>query len=157
VFHDHQSDLHCAELFATANNKGNAMSPNTPIPTTAGATTRRQISIAATGDLIPVLNNPRKNSRAQIRTIARSIEAVGLNAPILIDRNRKIVAGDRYEVGKPLGYGQVCSSHCKIRVYKINRALDRFFFSTTCACDLVRRPEHELRGTICRATIVHGK
>jgi hypothetical protein len=84
------------------------MNANTAIPTTAGETTRRQISFVAIGDLVPDRDNPRKHGRAQIRAVARSIEAFGFNAPILIDRNRKIIAGHgRYEAAKLLGFTQV--------------------------------------------------
>jgi len=68
----------------------------------------RQISFLAIADLTPAPHNPRKHSRSQIRAIARSIEAFGFNAPILIDRNRQIVAGHgRYEAAKLLGLTQV--------------------------------------------------
>jgi ParB-like chromosome segregation protein Spo0J len=51
--------------------------------------------------LTPDPLNPRKHSRAQIRAIARSIDAFGFNAPILIDKNKQIVAGHgRYEAAK---------------------------------------------------------
>src|SRR4030088_986196 len=84
------------------------MNANTTIPTTAGVTTRRQISFVAIGDLVPDRDNPRKHGRAQIRAIARSIEAFGFNAPILIDRNRKIIAGHgRYEAALLLGIDKV--------------------------------------------------
>jgi ParB-like chromosome segregation protein Spo0J len=57
----------------------------------------------AIGNLIPDPDNPRKHGRAQIRAIARSIEAFGFNAPILVDKNNKIVAGHgRYEAAKLL-------------------------------------------------------
>jgi DNA modification methylase len=53
-------------------------------------------------------HNPRKHSRAQIRAIARSIEAFGFNAPILLDRSRQIIAGHgRYEAAKLSGHTQV--------------------------------------------------
>jgi ParB-like nuclease domain len=45
----------------------------------------RQISFIAISDLVPALHNARKHSRAQIRAIARSIQAFGFNAPILVD------------------------------------------------------------------------
>jgi DNA modification methylase len=52
-------------------------------------------------DLKPDPLNPRKHSRDQIRAIARSINAFGFNAPILIDKNKQIVAGHgRYEAAK---------------------------------------------------------
>jgi ParB-like chromosome segregation protein Spo0J len=69
---------------------------------------QRQISSLAIADLTPASHNARKHSRAQVRAIARSIEAFGFNAPILIDRNRQIVAGHgRYEAAKLLGLAQV--------------------------------------------------
>jgi DNA modification methylase len=37
--------------------------------------------------------NPRRHSRAQIEAIARSIDAFGFNAPVLIDRRKRLVAG----------------------------------------------------------------
>jgi ParB-like chromosome segregation protein Spo0J len=68
----------------------------------------RQISFLAVADLIPAPHNPRKHSRAQIRAIARSIEAFGFNAPILVDRSRQIIAGHgRYEAAKLSGHTQV--------------------------------------------------
>jgi DNA modification methylase len=68
---------------------------------------RGQLSFLAIADLTPAPHNPRKHSRAQIRAIARSMDAFGFNAPILIDRNRQIVAGHgRYEAAKFLGLTQ---------------------------------------------------
>jgi DNA modification methylase len=68
----------------------------------------RQISFIAIADLVPAPHNARKHTRAQIRAIARSIEAFRFNAPILVDRNRQIVAGHgRYEAAKFLGLTQV--------------------------------------------------
>ena len=37
--------------------------------------------------------NPRIHRRDQVRAIARSIEAFGFNAPILVDNNNRVVAG----------------------------------------------------------------
>jgi len=52
--------------------------------------------------------NPRRHSAAQIEAIAKSIEAFGFNAPILIDRYGNIIAGHgRFEAGKLLGLGEV--------------------------------------------------
>jgi hypothetical protein len=60
------------------------------------------------GDLVPDPDNPRKHNRAQRRAIAKSIKAFGFNAPILIDRNQKIIAGHgRYEAAMDLGLTQV--------------------------------------------------
>jgi DNA modification methylase len=68
----------------------------------------RQISFLAIADLTSAPHNPRKHTRAQVRAIARSIEAFGFNAPILIDKNRQIVAGHgRYEASKLLELSQV--------------------------------------------------
>ena len=65
---------------------------NTSIPTATDMATRRQLLFVAIGDLIPDPDNPRKHGRAQISAIANSIEAFGFNAPILVDKNNKIVA-----------------------------------------------------------------
>jgi DNA modification methylase len=81
---------------------------NTSISTTCEVATRRQILFVAIGDLIPDPHNPRKHRPTQIRAIARSIEAFGFNAPILVDKNNKIVAGHgRYEAAKLLGIDKV--------------------------------------------------
>src|ERR1700736_5727287 len=78
------------------------------IPTTVKVPTRGQILFVAIGALIPDPDNPRKHGRAQISAIARSIEAFGFNAPILVDKNNKIVAGHgRYEAAKLLGLDKV--------------------------------------------------
>jgi DNA modification methylase len=77
-------------------------------PSTAHLATRRQILFVAIADLIPDPHNPRKHGPAQIRAIARSIEAFGFNAPILVDKNNKIVAGHgRYEAATLLGIDKV--------------------------------------------------
>src|ERR1700682_3234182 len=78
------------------------------IPTAIDVATRRQILFVAIGDLIPDQHNPRKHGRAQINAIARSIEEIGFNAPILVDKNSKIVAGHgRYEAAMLLGIDKV--------------------------------------------------
>jgi hypothetical protein len=81
---------------------------NTSITTTSDIAARRQLLFVATGDLIPDPHNPRKHGRAQISAIARSIESFGFNAPILVDKNNKIVAGHgRYEAAQLLGIDKV--------------------------------------------------
>jgi DNA modification methylase len=81
---------------------------NTSIPTATDVATRRQLLFVAIGDLIPDPHNPRKHGRAQISAIAKSIEAFGFNAPILVDKNSKIVAGHgRYQAAKLLGIDKV--------------------------------------------------
>jgi DNA modification methylase len=77
-------------------------------PSENSKSTNSQISHLATGELVPTPQNARIHTRAQVRAIARSIEAFGFNAPILIDRNRQIVAGHgRFEAAKLLGLPQV--------------------------------------------------
>jgi DNA modification methylase len=81
---------------------------NTSIPTAIDMATRQQLLFVAIGDLIPDPHNPRKHGRAQISAIARSIEVFGFNAPILVDKNNKIVAGHgRYEAAMLLGIDKV--------------------------------------------------
>src|ERR1700721_29611 len=53
-------------------------------------------------------SNARKHSRPQIRDIAKSIKAFGFAAPVLVDRNRKILAGHgRFEAAKLLGLTEI--------------------------------------------------
>jgi len=81
---------------------------NTSISAATDVATRRHLLSVAIGNLIPDPDNPRKHGRAQIRAIARSIEAFGFNAPILVDKNNKIVAGHgRYEAAQLLGIDKV--------------------------------------------------
>lgn len=81
---------------------------NTSITTATDVATRRQILFVAIADLIPDPDNPRKHGRPQIEAIAKSIEAFGFNAPILVDKNNKIVAGHgRYEAAKLLSIDKV--------------------------------------------------
>src|SRR5258708_17458473 len=78
------------------------------IPTATDMATRRQLLFVAIGDLITDPDNPRKHGRAQISAIAKSIEAFGFNAPILVDKNNKIVAGHgRYEAAMLLAIDKV--------------------------------------------------
>jgi hypothetical protein len=63
-----------------------------------------ELKLVPIGDLKPDPRNPRKHSREQVRAIARSIEAFGFNAPILVDKHKQIIAGHgRYEAAKLLG------------------------------------------------------
>jgi DNA modification methylase len=81
---------------------------NTSISTATDVATRRQLLFVAIGNLIPDPDNPRKHGRAQISAIAKSIEAFGFNAPVLVDKNNKIVAGHgRYEAAKLLGLDKI--------------------------------------------------
>src|ERR1700754_531207 len=84
------------------------MKLNTSISAVTDVAARRRLSFVAIGDLIPDPGNPRKHGRAQISAIAKSIEAFGFNAPILVDKNNKIVAGHgRYEAAKLLRLDKV--------------------------------------------------
>ncbi|MDO8432460.1 MAG: ParB/Srx family N-terminal domain-containing protein [Candidatus Binatus sp.] len=52
--------------------------------------------------------NPRAHSPKQVRQIARSIEAFGFNVPVLIDGNRKVIAGHgRVLACKLMGWSEV--------------------------------------------------
>jgi len=69
---------------------------------------RRVMTYLPIGSLIADPSNPRKHSPEQIRAIARSIDAFGFNAPVLVDRANRIVAGHgRYEAAKLLGLPDV--------------------------------------------------
>ena len=57
------------------------------------ATRRAIVSYLPIGSIVPDPSNPRKHSPEQIRAIARSIEAFGFNAPILVNKANRIVAG----------------------------------------------------------------
>jgi ParB-like chromosome segregation protein Spo0J len=55
-------------------------------------------------DLAPSPNNPRVHSPRQIQQIARSIAVFGFNAPVLIDRHDRLIAGHGHvEAAKSLG------------------------------------------------------
>ena len=78
--------------------------------TRTGESTSRRVKDIGRLTLVPVAalrpdpRNPRKHSRVQVRAIARSIEAFGFNAPILVDKRNQIVAGHgRYEAAQLLG------------------------------------------------------
>jgi ParB-like chromosome segregation protein Spo0J len=68
---------------------------------------QRQISFCAVGELNSHPRNARKHSQTQIRDIAKSIEAFRFNAPVLIDKERRILAGHgRVDAAKLLGWKQ---------------------------------------------------
>jgi DNA modification methylase len=60
----------------------------------AEATGQPKIRLAALTELTPNPVNPRRHGRAQIRALAKSIKAFGFTAPILVDRNNQIAAGE---------------------------------------------------------------
>jgi DNA modification methylase len=74
----------------------------------SGCTPLPRYKLVAIGDLKPHPKNPRRHTRAQIRAIAKSYKALGYNAPILVDRDGRIVAGHgRWEAARLLGYTEV--------------------------------------------------
>ena len=69
---------------------------------------QRRLEFVPITDLNPDPDNPRNHDRAQVRAIAESIQAFGFNAPILINKGRKIIAGHgRLEAAKYLGLAEV--------------------------------------------------
>src|SRR5580704_6574584 len=99
-----------------------------------------QLTFVPTSDLNPDPRNPRKHNRVQILAIARSIEAFGFNAPILINKNKQIIAGHgRYEAAKLSGCAQVpviCLEHlteAQARAYMLadNKLTDRSSWDET--------------------------
>jgi DNA modification methylase len=87
-----------------ATNKSSDVTP----PNENSRATSKQISLLAISELLPAPDNPRKHDRAQVGIIAKSIKAFGFNAPLLIDKYRKIIAGHaRYDAAKLLGLTHV--------------------------------------------------
>jgi hypothetical protein len=71
------------------------------------ATKRAIVAYLPLGSIVPEPNNPRKHPPEQIRAIARSIEAFGFNAPILLDKANRVVAGHgRLEAAKRLNLAE---------------------------------------------------
>ena len=59
------------------------------------------IEYIPTDNLQPDPKNPRQHSAAQIKALARAINELGFNNPILVDRQNKIIAGHgRFEAAK---------------------------------------------------------
>jgi DNA modification methylase len=78
--------------------------PTTGLTTFGAGPAERQIAFLAISDLKPHPQNARKHSAQQIRAIAKSIDAFGFNAPVLVDGDRNILAGHgRVEAAKLLG------------------------------------------------------
>ena len=68
----------------------------------------RKLKYVPITELRPDPRNPRKHGRAQIQAIAKSIKAFGFNAPILIDKGGRVLAGHgRLEAAKLLELAQV--------------------------------------------------
>jgi len=57
------------------------------------ATGRATVAYLPIASIVTDPSNPRKHSPEQVRAIGNSIEAFGFNAPILIDKANRIVAG----------------------------------------------------------------
>jgi DNA modification methylase len=69
---------------------------------------RSVVAYLPLGSIVADPSNPRLHTSAQIDAIARSIEAFGFNAPILLDKANRIVAGHgRLEAAKRLGLTEV--------------------------------------------------
>jgi DNA modification methylase len=67
----------------------------------------RSVVTLPLGSIVPDPGNPRMHSREQIAAIARSIEAFGFNAPILVDKNNRVVAGHgRLQAAELLGLSE---------------------------------------------------
>jgi site-specific DNA-methyltransferase (adenine-specific) len=59
-------------------------------------------------EIIPYINNPRKNDGAAVEKVASSIREFGFKVPIIIDKAGTIVAGHtRYKASKKLGLVEV--------------------------------------------------
>jgi ParB/RepB/Spo0J family partition protein len=119
-----------------------------------------QLTFVPTSDLNPDPSNPRKHNRVQILAIARSIEAFGFNAPILINKNKQIIAGHgRYEAAKLSGCAQVpviCLEHlteAQARAYMLadNKLTDRSSWDETAIVN-GRKPPQLTAQTLMRLT-----
>jgi len=58
-----------------------------------GVPCRISVTYRPIQELKPDPTNPRRHSKRQVRQIADSIRAFGLNVPILIDRDNNVIAG----------------------------------------------------------------
>lgn len=59
-------------------------------------------------DIVPYINNPRKNDGAAVDKVAASIREFGFKVPIIVDKSGTIVAGHtRYKASKKLGLTEV--------------------------------------------------
>ena len=88
------------------------------------ASCRVEVADRAVRELRARPGNPRVHSRAQVRQIAKSIEAFGFNNPILVDQNGLIIAGHgRVEAARMLGLTKVPT----IRLEHLSEAQVRAF------------------------------
>jgi DNA modification methylase len=82
--------------------------PSTRVQKSLQAPRHTNVAYLPVGSIVPDPSNPRKHSLKQIRAIANSIEAFGFNAPILVNKANRIVAGHgRLEAGRLLGLAEV--------------------------------------------------
>lgn len=96
---------------------------NSPLPQNRSLT----VEYVQPADLQPARRNPRTHSKKQLQQIARSIEEFGFTNPLLIDRERRIVAGHgRLKAAKQLGLDRIPTirlenlSEDQIRAYVID-------------------------------------
>src|ERR1700736_4219493 len=67
-----------------------------------------QVTYQPVAKLHPDPNNPRLHSAKQVKQIARSIEPLGFNVPILVDRELNVIAGHgRLMACQQLGWREV--------------------------------------------------
>lgn len=67
-----------------------------------------QIEMRKPSDLIPYVNNPRKNDGAAVDKVASSIKNFGFKVPIVVDASGEIVAGHtRHKAALKLGLDEV--------------------------------------------------
>lgn len=94
----------------------------------------RRLQYVPISQLVPEPRSPRKHKRDQVWAIARSIESFGFNAPILVDRNMKILAGHgRLEAAKLLkldtvpviGLDDLTEAQAKAYMLADNKLTDR--------------------------------
>ena len=95
-------------------------------PTLASIWTDQPVRSLAVSDLLPEPRNARTHSKAQIAKLARSITEFGFVNPVLIDANKRIIAGHgRVAAAKQLGLSTVPTlaishlSDIQIRAYRI--------------------------------------
>ncbi len=94
----------------------------------------RKLQYVPIAQLVPDPRSPRKHKRDQIWAIAKSIKSFGFNAPILVDRNRRILAGHgRLEAAKFLkldtvpviGLDDLTEAQAKAYMLADNKLTDR--------------------------------
>jgi len=92
----------------SARHDGNEREVRTRHLTTARATDPIAVVYRPTDELILDPANAREHSKKQIQQIAESIKAFGFNVPILIDTERKVIAGHgRLLACRELGWDEV--------------------------------------------------